>query len=260
MRADFAVAGHVRLEVAGLGEALSAVRISAVEGMLPGVHAEVRVRDVRLHLLVAEVVERIIDRDVGIRLHHEGRGAGGTVLQPDLLVGRVERAAARRRRFQLHEPRTPVGAHLQRREARRGRVLHAHGHGALRRVGGEREILRDVEALGGADDALRAALHLQVGHAARGRDAGAGERPVLGHVHVLCLQCPCGKAVIRQIADSIRPQVQQYANRCPQHAYLPGRSTEGHNVFARRSGESVGTYSRFLVGRRGTGLRCAHHP
>ena len=36
-----------------------------------------------------------------VRLHHEGRGAGGTVLQPDLL----ERAAARRRRFQLHEPR-----------------------------------------------------------------------------------------------------------------------------------------------------------
>ena len=84
-----------------------------------------------------------------------------------------------------------------------------------------------------------------------------------GDYRPLCLQCPCGKAVIRLIADSIRPQVQQYANRCPQHAYLRGRSTEGallgvfercrkirqitqnagHNVFARRSGESVAPYS-----------------
>ena len=51
---------------------------------------------------------------------------------------------------------------LQHREARGGRVLHADGHVAVRRVGGEREVLRDVEALGGADDALRAADELQV--------------------------------------------------------------------------------------------------
>ena len=40
-----------------------------------------------------------------------------------------------------------------------------------------------------------------------------------GDYRPLCLQCPCGKAVIRLVADSIRPQVQQYANRCPQHTH-----------------------------------------
>ena len=51
----------------------------------------------------------------------------------------------------------------------------------------------------------------------------------------LCLQDPCGKAVIKLLACNIRSTVQDYAARCPQHAYLPQRSTEGAllGIFAR---------------------------
>ena len=73
----------------------------------------------------------------------------------------------------------------------------------------------------------------------------------------LCLQDPCGKAMIRLLAERIRPVIQAYARRCPQYAYLAGRSMEGallnvfhrcrrirqltqssgYSVFARRAGE-----------------------
>ena len=84
-----------------------------------------------------------------------------------------------------------------------------------------------------------------------------------GDFRPLCLQDPCGKAVIKLVADNIRPAVQAFAARCPQHAYLPGRSTEGallgvfarcrqireltkqsgNSIYARRSGMTVAPYT-----------------
>ena len=43
----------------------------------------------------------------------------------------------------------------------------------------------------------------------------------------ICLQDPMGKAMLSLLAGRIKPLVQVYAADCPQHAYLPGRSTEG---------------------------------
>ena len=43
----------------------------------------------------------------------------------------------------------------------------------------------------------------------------------------ICLQDPVGKAVLSLLAARIKPDVQAYASDCQQHAYLPGRSTEG---------------------------------
>eukprot|EP00439_Symbiodinium_sp_Y106_P044404 s8080_g5.t1 len=43
----------------------------------------------------------------------------------------------------------------------------------------------------------------------------------------ICLQDPMGKAMLALLAGRVKPLVQEYAADCPQHAYLPGRSTEG---------------------------------
>ena len=43
----------------------------------------------------------------------------------------------------------------------------------------------------------------------------------------ICLQDPLGKSVLSLLAGRIKPIVQAYAADCQQHAYLPGRSTEG---------------------------------
>ena len=88
-----------------------------------------------------------------------------------------------------------------------------------------------------------------------------------GDFRPLCLQDPCGKAIIKLVADKIRPAIHLHASRFPQHAYLPGRSTEGallnvfnrcrhirqitqnagHNVFARRSGNTSEPYTGGIV-------------
>ena len=58
-----------------------------------------------------------------------------------------------------------------------------------------------------------------------GKPAKCGRRP--GDFRPICLQDPVGKALIQILANRLQPLVQQYATTCPQHAYLPHRSTEG---------------------------------
>ena len=88
-----------------------------------------------------------------------------------------------------------------------------------------------------------------------------------GDYRPLCLQDPCGKAMIRLMAERIRPLIRSYASRCPQYAYLAGRSTEGallnvfsrckqirqvtqcsgYSVFTRRAGEVTTPYTGGLI-------------
>ena len=88
-----------------------------------------------------------------------------------------------------------------------------------------------------------------------------------GDYRPLCLQDPAGKAVIRLVAERIRPFIKSYADQIPQHAYLPGRSTEGallnafsryrqireltqqagNSVFARRAGNRSAPYAGGVV-------------
>ena len=55
--------------------------------------AQVRVPDVGLDLGVRQVVESVVHGHVAVGLDHEGRRAAGAVLQPDFLVGSVDRGA-----------------------------------------------------------------------------------------------------------------------------------------------------------------------
>ena len=88
-----------------------------------------------------------------------------------------------------------------------------------------------------------------------------------GDYRPLCLQDPAGKAVIRLVAERVRPFIGAYADKIPQHAYLPGRSTEGallnafsrckqiremtqqagNSVFARRAGTRSDPYAGGIV-------------
>ena len=88
-----------------------------------------------------------------------------------------------------------------------------------------------------------------------------------GDYRPLCLQDPAGKAVIRLVAERIRPFIKSYADQIPQHAYLPGRSAEGallnafsrcrqireltqqagNSVFARRAGNRSAPYAGGVV-------------
>ena len=88
-----------------------------------------------------------------------------------------------------------------------------------------------------------------------------------GDFRPLCLQDHVGKAVLKLVATRIKPIIQTYARDCPQHAYLPGRSTEGallavfdkcreirtiaqaarRDIFAKRQGVKASPYAGGLI-------------
>ena len=98
-----------------------------------------------------------------------------------------------------------------------------------------------------------------------GKPAKPGRRPE--DFRPICLQDPVGKEVLRLLAARVKPAIVAYAEACPQHAYLPGRSTQGallwifgrcrqirdkaqaarYDIYSKRAGCSVKAYSGGFV-------------